>query len=137
MPIDFQQRFWSKVNKTSSCWEWLGNKNLNGYGKFWLNGGDKTATRISAELAGMNITGKIVCHTCDNPGCVNPAHLYVGDTHTNTQDKMNKGRWKGGTNLIPKQRQEIKNLRMQGLTIKEIMLKTGYTQKTIGKWICQ
>jgi hypothetical protein len=137
MPIDFEKRFWDKVDKTSFCWEWLGNKNLNGYGKFWLNGGDKTATRVSAELAGMNITGKIVCHSCDNPGCVNPKHLFVGDTLTNVKDKMSKGRWVGGTNLSVKQRQEIKDLRNQGLTIKEIRSRTGYTIKTIGKWICQ
>lgn len=70
------QRFWSKVKKTDSCWNWIGYIHSDGYGGFWINGKTKQAHRIAYEL----IKGKIpnglqLDHLCRNRKCVNPDHL--------------------------------------------------------------
>ena len=88
-------RFNKKINKTSSgCWEWQGWKNHDGYGFFrYLNKKEIQAHRFSAKhLAGLDIDNKVVCHRCDNPGCVNPDHLFVGTQLDNIQDRHVKQR---------------------------------------------
>ena len=86
------ERFLNKVDKTSNpngCWEWTAFKNKDGYGRFTKY----MAHRWAAEHIGnMSLNNLNVCHSCDNPGCVNPAHLFLG-THTdNMRDKVSKGR---------------------------------------------
>jgi hypothetical protein len=91
--MDIQTRFWSKVNKNSSnnCWEWIGSLTKSGYGQIAING-PKYAHRLSAEWAGLNIKNRFVCHSCDNPRCVNPDHLFVGKHTDNVADMVSKGR---------------------------------------------
>ena len=70
-----EQRFWSKVDKTNSCWEWIAGKN-NGYGQFKLNGKMINAHRISYILTKGSIPeGLQINHICRNHSCVNPDHL--------------------------------------------------------------
>lgn len=85
-----QARFWKKVEKLDSgCWEWTGLKDKDGYGK-WSQG---RAHRVSYELHNGLIKSDIhVCHTCDNPSCVNPEHLWVGTNRENTKDRNAKHR---------------------------------------------
>jgi hypothetical protein len=85
------------VQKTTSCWEWEGRKNQDGYGEFDL---DKSfrAHRVSYELFRGEIPPELnVCHSCDNPSCVNPDHLWLGTQLENNQDRHKKGRSKGGS----------------------------------------
>ena len=90
-------RFLAKVNKTSECWLWAGGLSDKGYGVFWLgtkrDGKDQYAHRVAYEIAyGTIPDGLDVLHKCDNPTCVNPAHLWAG-THTeNMRDMFAKGR---------------------------------------------
>lgn len=78
----------------SGCWEWQNAKNNRGYGKATYNGKLELAHRISYRLHNHREIpkGMIVCHTCDNPGCVNPLHLFLGTYSDNMQDCKNKGR---------------------------------------------
>ncbi|MCG7596313.1 HNH endonuclease [Mycobacterium sp. PSTR-4-N] len=80
-------RFWQKVNKTESCWEWTAYKNSAGYGKFRLDGESRLAHRVSFEWANGPIPeGMEIDHICHNPGCVNPAHLRLATGSLNKQN---------------------------------------------------
>lgn len=88
-----EARFWEKVNKTNTCWEWTAHKLFNGYGRFNINGKTDYAHRISWQFAtGKYPKGKQVLHSCDNPACVRPDHLFLGTLNDNMVDRNKKGR---------------------------------------------
>ena len=74
-------RFWTRVDKTDTCWNWSGNTNNKGYGRFVVKGKRILAHRYSWVLhrPGMFPEGKVVYHICKNTLCVNPAHLRLGN----------------------------------------------------------
>lgn len=86
-------RFMEKVDTTGACWLWTGGTFPNGYGQFWLDGRNTSAHRASWRLfRGPIPSALVICHRCDTPPCVNPAHLFLGTVGDNNQDKMIKGR---------------------------------------------
>lgn len=96
-----EQRYAEKVQKGADdqCWPWTGAqttrwaKDGRGYGVLWTGEGYTYAHRLAWEYAHGSIPhGMFVCHHCDYPPCVNPAHLFLGTSDDNTQDMIAKGR---------------------------------------------
>jgi hypothetical protein len=75
------------------CWIWRGGKNRQGQGVVRHEGKNWVTSRLAWILSFGEIPPKIyVCHTCDNPSCINPNHLFLGTPKDNTQDMIRKGR---------------------------------------------
>lgn len=91
---DLTVKFWSFVEKTESCWLWRGGLHQKGYGSMGDGDGSHVrAHRYSYLLHfGPIPKGKMVCHKCDNPPCVNPEHLFLGTAQSNMDDMIQKGR---------------------------------------------
>ena len=89
-------RFWTKVNKTDTCWLWTREVNNKGYGVFRTyrkNGTTKhLAHRYALASIGVDIMGHAAMHSCDTPLCVKPAHLSLGTQAANIADMREKNR---------------------------------------------
>ena len=85
-----------KVNIENGCWEWFGNMFSSGYGQFKAKNLHPTpipAPRAAWMLFNGQIkSGQWVLHNCDNPRCVNPAHLRLGTPQDNVDDMVSRGR---------------------------------------------
>lgn len=132
-------RFWTKVDKTGGCWFWTAHRDTKGYGKFNAGDGPSTwvAHRYSWTLANGPIPdGLTVCHRCDNPPCVNPAHLFLGTNADNTADRDAKLRMARGTRnarskLTPEQVQRIREMFTAGRSNRLIALDFGVREASI------
>lgn len=87
------ERFWNKVEKTNTCWNWQGGKDRDGYGHIRVEGKLWQTHRFSSLLDDKDPAGYVVLHSCDNPSCVNPQHLKLGTQADNVKDMIIKGRY--------------------------------------------
>lgn len=88
-----RDKFWSKVNKTETCWLWAGPFAGKGYGQLNADGKRWRASRLAYTLeCGPIPDGMFVCHHCDTPACVRPDHLFLGTNSDNARDAAAKGR---------------------------------------------
>lgn len=107
--MDLAFRFWRKVakGKPDECWEWQGHRERGGYGTVAFRKAknqpyQKLAHRVAWELSNTADIpdGMFVCHTCDNPPCCNPNHLWLGTQADNNRDMIQKGRYKARIPVI-------------------------------------
>ena len=135
-------RFWSKVivpTDKMECYEWNGYKDKDGYGRHRPGTGKNYvgAHRFSWELSGGSIPeGMHVLHRCDNRGCVNPVHLFLGSNLDNVKDMTRKERQNRGSKhpnavLNEKLAGEIKQLLAHGVPQKKLARMYGVSRDTI------
>lgn len=91
------ERFWARVDRSGECWEWRGQRQRQGYGQLGWAGKRYAAHRFAWAITNGPIPdGLVVCHRCDNPGCVRPEHLFLGTHRDNARDRVAKGRGSRG-----------------------------------------
>lgn len=139
------ERFWSKVNIKSNkeCWDWRAYIKPTGYGQFTVHHGKYVnASRIAYILTHGEISDSLeVCHSCDNPKCVNPRHLFLGSHKDNMQDMVNKGRGKlpptlygkynSSSKLSKSKVKKIFEMKDKGKSLRYIGNKFGVTKQAI------
>jgi predicted transcriptional regulator len=102
--VEDENRFWSKVETSDDntvCWNVVAMSLTNRYGSFYANNKHIRAHRFSFQLKHNRLIKKnmVICHSCDNPLCVNPAHLSEGTQQENITDMCNKGRYYSGEGI--------------------------------------
>ena len=132
--------FWSYVEVSPECWQWIGATDKDGYGVMTYGGTRRQfrAHRISWELHNGKIpSGQVVRHTCDTPTCVNPDHLIIGTVKQNAQDMVERGRSLRGeknhkSKITASTVREIRRLySIGGMTQKQIGEKFGINDRSV------
>lgn len=144
------EQFWNKTDRSGDCWLWTKCINSQGYGVFMRGpkGASKSirAHRQAWELINGPIPqGLEVCHSCDNPRCVRPEHLFLGTHQDNMDDMFTKGRavvqthpeklargeQQGKAKLTVDNVREIRSLHQSGLSTRQIGDRYGVNSGTI------
>ncbi len=136
--------FVKSADNRKQCWEWTGNTDRKGYGIFSYEGKNRKAHRWILSAIGVDVPDdKVVRHHCDNPRCVNPAHLAVGTQKENVQDRQDRGRGadrKGEKHPLARMNESsvklMRNLKEQGWTHKELAERFPVSSQQAGK-ICR
>lgn len=105
------ERFWTHVDQSggaAACWPWTSARDKDGYGIFETREKTVRATRYLMRSLGHDVSGRFVLHNCDNPSCMNPAHLRVGTARENSADMKARGRSLTGDRNPARQRPETR-----------------------------
>jgi DNA-binding CsgD family transcriptional regulator len=131
-----EQRFLTKVEKTDSCWIWKASKHRDGYGIF--NAGKEPGSVMAHRFSFERHHGPIpdsqcVCHHCDNPSCVNPAHLFLGSHKENMDDRDAKGRVAAGeaSGVAKITESQVMEIRGDSRTTREIAKNYGISHSHV------
>lgn len=132
-----EDRFFSRFKiMENGCWQWQSNADKDGYGMLSIGNQNIRAHRFSYEHhIGQIPKGLLVCHKCDNTGCVNPEHLFIGTAKDNAQDALKKGRHyicekNGRSKLTIQDAEVIRKSTLSGPRLGEIY---GVTRATINR----
>lgn len=125
-----KERFFNFIERDGDCWIWIGHVTQNGYGQIKYKSKALAAHRLSYEIhKGPISEGMYICHSCDNPRCVNPEHLWEG-THTdNMRDMYAKGRQR--FNPVKGQDNRASKLTEAQVVYIKQQLKLGVKQRTL------
>lgn len=125
----------------ADCWLYLGRHEKKGYGVIDIGDKSYLAHRVSYEThIGPIPNGLCVCHSCDNPTCINPEHLWLGTSYQNIQDAKQKGHFKnihdgelnGRAKLTSSDVMTIRDLRSKGMKLSSLAEKFNVAASTIG-----
>jgi hypothetical protein len=116
------ENFWARVDKSGACWLWEGRSDEKGYGRVGYDRKRNVgAHRVAWALThGGDLPTAWVLHRCDNPPCVRPEHLFLGDARDNNRDRQNKGRTQGWA--------EMRSMRAGGATQQAIADRFGVSR---------
>lgn len=121
-------RFWAKVNKTNTCWLWIAASSNFGHGRFRFEGKLYSSHIISYQLHKNDYDKtKLVCHTCDNPSCVNPHHLFLGSNSDNMRDCVAKGRHRINAEYL--KGEECYQSKLTKADVQEIKRRLGFGER--------
>lgn len=132
---------WTGWTETlTGCWEWGGTRDEAGYGKVRFYGPRVMAHRLAYEAWIGPIEGDLlVRHSCDNPPCINPAHLLIGTQVDNMRDMEERGRARrrhgednGNAKLTYVQVKQIREQRKSGRTLTSLADEFGVSISLIG-----
>lgn len=131
------------VGGAEECWPWLGSLNTWGYGDCLWKGRRVNASRAAHEsVVGKVSPGLVICHTCDNPACCNPSHLWAGTQAENLADCRAKGRQvyvtgadhhRSTAKLTEDMVREARRLYAAGVSQSEIGRRWGLNSSTISR----
>ena len=130
----FACRFWYHVDSSlpNVCWHWKGKTLKDGYGKITVNYKTHRTHRIAWQLMYGKIPAELyVLHSCDNPLCVNPKHLFLGTNEENMRDMVEKSRQ--SATLTPYQVLEIRKRRDKGESTASLATAFDVQQSAISK----
>ena len=132
-----EERFFEKVLVVSSgCHEWQSTIQADGYGRFWLDGRQHLAHRVSWKIrVGPIPNDKWVLHKCDNRRCVNLDHLYLGTPTQNVQDKIERCPWWGNMKIPYETVEEARRLYATGLSQQKVADILGIKQVQVSRYI--
>jgi len=126
------------VKDSKDCWNWLGMKDRDGYGRMCYKGKQgQLVHRLSYSFYKEPIPeGLLVLHSCDNPSCVNPAHLRLGTNQDNQKDKKDRQRIVGSKHPYSKLTEEdVISIRASSLSQEKLGKLYGVEQAHIGRII--
>ena len=134
------EKFWERVDRSDPlrCWIWTGRRQPNGYGLIGFHAREWVAHRLAYALTFPEWDGKkLVLHRCDNPPCVNPAHLFLGTQADNVADMWAKGRahdfrGEGGGN-VKLTAEQIIAIRTEPLLQRQIAVKYGIERSVVSR----
>jgi hypothetical protein len=129
-------RFWRKVDKSneSGCWLWTGSSDPAGYGHFYADGKYHGSHRYAYERThGPIPDGMFVMHVCDNPPCVNPAHLRIGTPRDNTADMIAKGRRTPALELFKLSATDVMAIRRSGAAERATAAQFGISRAQVNR----
>jgi hypothetical protein len=136
------ERFWAKVDRSGDCWVWTGRRDPQGYGRTGLSGNSsERAHRLAWKLTHGDIpAGLWVLHRCDNPPCVRPDHLFLGDNAANMADLVEKrlspiGERNGTAKLTDEAVREMRQRHAVGEPIATLATRFGVSKSVAEKAI--
>ena len=130
----------STPEPNTGCWLWIGAYLKSGYGRVGRR--SRRAHRVSyAAFIGQIPDGQVVCHRCDTPACVNPAHLFLGTQEDNLRDMFAKGRnrigrgCRPGAKLTPQQVLDVRAAVGAGELHRTVAARFGITRPHVSKLV--